>query len=121
MTETANAWLMDYRILRLVHQCRRLILSEFGEKLHLNDEALREQLDTYAGRTRCAGLQRVHAELQGALTEAQDPDEAPAPDPGVGTRRLYRGQPVHVEEKPSTDDQTEDAPKRRVVYRGSVV
>lgn len=122
MTDTSNDWLMHYQILRLVNQCRRLILSEFGKKLHLNDAGLREQLASYVGHSRSMGLQRVYAELRLALIELEGPDEliAPSPAPVARTQRMYRGRPVYVEDKPASTGETDDVRTGKLVYRGCV-
>lgn len=122
MADTSNEWLMHYQILRLVNQCRRLIASEFGKKLHLNDDHLREQLAGYVGHSRSIGLQRVYAELRLALIDLEGPDELITPEEPAPTqaRRMYRGQPVYVDEKPVSSDKADKARAKQIVYRGCV-
>jgi hypothetical protein len=119
-------WLMQYRILRLVNQCRRLIQSEFGEKLHLTDDTLREMLAQFAGRSRNQALQRVYAELRLALIDLEGPDElVSAPAAPAGQRR-YRGQVIPDAPKAPTPEpaasSVESAARTGVtlVYRGQV-
>lgn len=125
-------WLLNYQILRLVNQCRRLIANEFGKKLHLDDVDLREQLAAYAGNSRSSTLQRVYAELRLALIELEGPDPQPEEIPekkdSGKPRRMYRGRPVaepasamEAPEKaePLEDDNPGASDKKRVViYRG---
>ncbi|WP_111656116.1 hypothetical protein [Isoalcanivorax indicus] len=85
-------WLMQYRLLRLVNQCRRLIQSEFGVKLHLTDTDLRERLAEHAGRTRSQSLQRVYAELRLALIDFEGPDALLVTPPPTPQLKRYRGQ-----------------------------
>lgn len=85
-------WLMQYRLLRLVNQCRRLIQSEFGVRLHLTDADLRERLSEFAGRTRTQSLQRVYAELRLALIDFEGPDTLLVTPPPTVHQKRYRGQ-----------------------------
>lgn len=119
-------WLMQYRILRLVNQCRRLIQSEFGEKLHLTDDALREILAQFAGRSRNQALQRVYAELRLALIDLEGQDELlSAPAAPTGQRR-YRGQVIpdapkaHTAEPVASGADTAVRTGVTLVYRGQV-
>src|SRR5690554_6714908 len=49
-------WQFDPSLLKLVHQCRRLIQSEFGVKRHLAGADLAQNLANYAGRSRSKNL-----------------------------------------------------------------
>ena len=93
-----QSWLMNYEILRLVNQCRRLMDAEFGEKPLLSDRAIWQSLGELAGRSRSRGTQRVYAELRLALLKADDIDwpasHDPANDEPVPSQRMYRGRPV---------------------------
>ncbi len=98
MDATPNhRWLMQYNIVNLVNQCRRLIRAEFDESLSLTDPALRQKLAHYAGHTRSQGMQRLYGEIRLALLEleGEDPPLSPFPPP-TGAVRLYRGQPVET-------------------------
>lgn len=102
---TDTNWLMQYRLLRLVNQCRRLIQSEFGVRLTLTDDNLRAELATYAGKTRNQSLQRVYAELRLALIEFEGPDPflvTPAAAPT--NQRRYRGQVMHTADEVAEED-----------------
>ena len=116
---------MHYQILRLVNQCRRLIASEFGKKLHLNDPDLRLQLAGYVGHSRSIGLQRVYAELRLALIELEGPDELLTAQPEVSERpqRMYRGRPVAAPAAaPAPERRTESTRSSSTrVYRGQSV
>ena len=70
-----QSWLMNYEILRLVNQCRRLMDAEFGEKPLLSDRAIWQSLGELAGRSRSRGTH-------------------PANDEPVPSQRMYRGRPV---------------------------
>lgn len=113
-----HRWLMQYNIVNLVNQCRRLIRAEFDENLSLTDSALRQKLAHYAGHTRSQGLQRLYGEIRLALLEleGEDPPLAPANNSAV---RLYRGQPVDT----SNTESEKDAPRPRkdLLYRGRKV
>ena len=54
-----RSWLFDPAILKLVHQCRRLIQTEFGVRLHLTEEHLEQQLADYARKSRSNSLGRT--------------------------------------------------------------
>lgn len=124
-------WLMQYRLLRLVNQCRRLIQSEFGVKLHLTDNDLRERLAELAGRSRAQSLQRVYAELRLALIDFEGPDNLLVTPPPTPQQKRYRGQLMHdgIEEEDGLPRMaTEEPPpmaaadKRHTrVYRGRVI
>ncbi len=121
MTPMASerSWLLDPSLLKLVHQCRRLIRSEFGVKLHLTEDHLEQKLASYAGQSRSADLSRTWETLK-----AQVPGlEALSDLPG---KRNYRGQRIadavpDVEE--SDDDSSKDAAHKpkTIIYRGQVM
>ncbi|MCM0614326.1 hypothetical protein KFJ24_17690 [Marinobacter sediminum] len=118
-----RSWLLDPGLLKLVHQCRRLIRSEFGVKLHLTEENLEQQLAEYASKTRSSHLMRTWATLQEKVpqlsvqTERAGSEEAP--------KRMYRGQEIAEDTRPVTansEESEEDPPrKKKVIYRGQVV
>ena len=62
-------WILDPVRLKLVHQCRRLIHTEFGVKLHLTEENLAQQLADYAQKTRSSHLVRVWNTLKAQVPE----------------------------------------------------
>ena len=116
-----HRWLMQYNIVNLVNQCRRLIKAEFDDALSLTDPMLRNKLAHYAGHSRSQGLQRLYGEIRLALIELEGEDPPPPPrketTPPV---RLYRGQPV--ENSPRQSEQTQHLrPSREVLYRGRKV
>lgn len=117
-----HRWLMQYNIVNLVNQCRRLIRAEFDESLSLTDPALRQKLAHYAGHTRSQGLQRLYGEIRLALLELEGEDAplAPANGPAV---RLYRGQPVDARHIESEKDQAPPVQRQHkdLMYRGRKV
>ena len=54
-----RSWLFTPSTMKQVQRCRRLIQMEFGVKLHLTEEALVEQLNDYAGKSRSGALARA--------------------------------------------------------------
>lgn len=126
MTQTpVSTWLLNYEILRLVNQCRRLVDAEFGERPALSDADILQTLAALAGRSRSRGTQRVYAELRLALLQADDVDhpahlDTLAPEAPV---RMYRGQPVAAPAvKAVADDVTVPAsPGKTITYRGRTV
>ncbi|MGB1464747.1 MAG: hypothetical protein ACPG8O_00185 [Alcanivorax nanhaiticus] len=121
-TATDHRWLMQYNIVNLVNQCRRLIRAEFDANLSLTDQALRQKLAHYAGRTRSQGLQRLYGEIRLALIELEGPDQLITPEEQLPVR-FYRGQPVDTGEqrktaRPDTPAQKSSKP---LMYRGRAV
>ncbi|CAN0601554.1 unnamed protein product, partial [Ectocarpus sp. 12 AP-2014] len=85
MTSLASqrSWLLDPGLLKLVHQCRRLIHTEFGVKLHLTEEHLEAQLADYARKTRSTQLTRTWETLVERVPQLDIPaPEADAPESG---------------------------------------
>lgn len=123
MTSMASerSWLLDPGLLKLVHQCRRLIRSEFGVKLHLTEEHLEQQLAEYASKTRSSHLTRTWEALQEKvpqLSAASGSEDVP--------KRMYRGQEIAEDSKPAAEASSEDAEteqprKKKVIYRGQVI
>lgn len=111
-----RSWLLDPSRLKLVHQCRRLIQTEFGIKLHLTDTQLTDQLASYADRSRSNQLRQTWNRLKEEI-----PGYDPQPESEEPTRRVYRGQPIAEPGKENTDQAEAPAPKRQVIYRGQVV
>ncbi|MDK8465554.1 hypothetical protein [Marinobacter sp. SS13-12] len=106
-----RSWLLDPGLLKLVHQCRRLIHTEFGVKLHLTEEHLEQQLADYARKTRSSQLTRTWAALteqvpQLRMAEPEEDEE--------GDKRTYRGQAPVEEETPRPQ-------RSKRIYRGQVV
>jgi len=112
MNTTGNerSWLFEPELLRLVHQCRRLIQSEFGVKLHLNQEDLEQQLAGYAEKTRSRHLVHTWEALKQRVPELGE-DETPI--------KMYRGQPVFNES--GKEDQPPRPRHNKVIYRGQVI
>ena len=125
MTSLASerSWLLDPGLLKLVHQCRRLIRSEFGVKLHLTEENLEQHLADYASKTRSRDLTRTWQTLQEQVphlsVESEDDEEDALP------KRMYRGQEIAEDNRPvvtTSESVGEDLPrKKKVIYRGQVV
>ncbi len=113
-------WLMHYRVVTLVNQCRRLIRDEFGARLSLTDPDLRESLGVYAERSASGELKRLMARIDEEAGEPDDKAEKDAePDAARPARRMYRGQPLPEPEAPPAE-RTEAAPasEKPVIYRG---
>lgn len=115
-----RSWLLDPSLLKLVHECRRLIRSEFGVKLRLTEENLEVRLATYAGQSRSAHLSRTWDALK-----QQVPQLATADDGEPETRRMYRGQAI-ADPEPGTAPaaNTAEAPpvkSKTIIYRGQVI
>lgn len=120
MTSLASerSWLLDPGLLKLVHQCRRLIRSEFGVKLHLTEEHLEQQLAEYASKTRSSHLTRTWETLQEKVPQL-------CIDIGETPKRTYRGQEIAEDTRPTTTEgeasEENQARKKKVIYRGQVV
>ncbi len=124
MTSLASqrSWLLDPGLLKLVHQCRRLIHTEFGVKLHLTEEHLEQQLADYARKTRSSQLTRTWATLTEQVPQLRIA-EPPVDEDGV--RRNNRGQIIaedrKVERETDAGEETPQPQKSRRIYRGQVV
>ena len=128
-TSATQTWLMNYEILRLVNQLRRLVNAEFGEKPLLSDPAIWTELANLAGSSRSKGTQRIYAELRLALMQADDIDH-PANDvpaelqTAAPAQRMYRGRPVAA---PEPSEQAVQPPAassgsgKTITYRGQTV
>jgi len=116
MSEGINThWLMHYRVVALVNQCRRLIRDEFGTRLSLTDPQLRQELGRFAARSQSGELARLMDDID---REAGAPEAPPEPEK-ASPKRMYRGQPL-----PEPDPETEperSAPSKAVIYRGRQV
>ena len=119
-----RSWLLNPGLLKLVHQCRRLIHSEFGVKLHLTEEHLEQRLAEYASKTRSSHLIRTWEALAPQIPNLSLPekDEKESDTP----KRMYRGQAIAEPEAPKHEkaDSSEAEPsplKKKVIYRGQVV
>ncbi|MBE03350.1 hypothetical protein [uncultured Marinobacter sp.] len=114
-----RSWLLDPDLLKLVHQCRRLIHSEFGVKLHLTEDHLEQRLADYASKSRSSHLLRTWEALKSRVPELDvETDEAEIP------KRVYRGQvlddgPAKTAADPVTEEKPQ--PKKKIIYRGRVV
>ncbi|MDY6841654.1 MAG: hypothetical protein SV429_09190 [Pseudomonadota bacterium] len=123
MTSLASerSWLLDPSVLKLVHQCRRLIHTEFGVKLHLTEEHLEQQLADYARKTRSSQLTRTWETLKEQVPQLNIKPEKE----DDGFKRTYRGQVIADAPAASAEDHEErgiDTPrKKKVIYRGQVV
>ncbi|MEP1216720.1 MAG: hypothetical protein ABJM11_16820 [Marinobacter sp.] len=106
-----RSWLLNPGLLKLVHQCRRLIHTEFGVKLHLTEEHLEQQLADYARKTRSSQLTRTWAMLTEQVPQLRmaEPEEKKEAD-----EQTYRGQAVAEEETPRPQ-------RSKRIYRGQVV
>ena len=110
-------WLFDPSLLKLVHQCRRLIQSEFGVKLHLNEADLAQNLANYAGKSRSKNLVYTWQALKQRVPELNEETEEESVTP-----RMYRGQPIADDRQEKSSVQGEPCPRqKKVIYRGQVV
>lgn len=129
-TSATQTWLMNYEILRLVNQLRRLVNAEFGDKPLLSDPQIWRTLADYAGSSRSPGTQRVYAELRLALIRADDIDHPSAEmpqalQPAASSQRMYRGRPVDAPEKTAPVDESAPEPAagsgKTITYRGQTM
>lgn len=110
-------WLFDPSLLKLVHQCRRLILAEFGVKLRLSETDLPIHLEEYAGKTRSAHLAHTWETIKQRVPELNIEKATDTPPP-----RLYRGQPIAENTEGQRSNAEETRPRQnRVIYRGQVI
>lgn len=125
MTSLASerSWLLDPGLLKLVHQCRRLIHTEFGVKLHLTEEHLEQRLADYARKTRSSQLIRTWEALKEQVPQLDIAD--PEDDNPEAVKRTYRGRVILEDNSgggESRQEEEETRPRRtRVIYRGQVV
>lgn len=124
MTSLASerSWLLDPGLLKLVHQCRRMIHTEFGVKLHLTEEHLEQRLADYARKTRSSQLIRTWETLKERVPHLDIAE--PENDKSEGAKRTYRGQAIAEDsnDKNSHQEGEEARPRRtKVIYRGQVV
>lgn len=108
-----RSWLLDRGLLKLVHQCRRLILAEFGVKLHLTDEDLERRLAAYARRSRSSHLTRTWEELIEQVPELTREDTAPSHG-----EKHYRGQALAEQPAPASASAAGEGKTRTITYRG---
>lgn len=113
-----RSWLLDRNLLKLVYQCRRLISSEFGVRLHLTEEHLEQQLADYAGKSQSRQLVDTWECLRGQVPELGMKTEK-------HSRKMYRGQAV-IDDTPAARiaeaGQEEGLPrKKKIIYRGQVI
>ncbi|MCH2558032.1 MAG: hypothetical protein MK005_12105 [Alcanivorax sp.] len=112
-------WLMHYRVVTLVNQCRRLIRDEFGVKLALTDPRLREALNEYAGRSGSTELKRLIKQIDEEADEAMPEDEAAhRPTEPRPARRMYRGQPLPDPPADAGVSSPDSGPEKTIIYRG---
>lgn len=107
-----RSWLFDPATLKLVHQCRRLIQTEFGVRLHLTEEHLEQQLADYARKSRSNSLGRTWRTLQEQVPELQQF----AAETGKPSERSLRGQPIG-----NPDEKEGTRPVKTIIYRGQVI
>jgi hypothetical protein len=116
-----HRWLMQYNIVNLVNQCRRLIRAEFDENLSLTDPQLRFRLAHFAGHTRSQGLQRLYGEIRLALLKLEGADPEPQQPPAPAVRR-YRGQAISPASETARQTPTRSrSTQKAVIYRGRTV
>ena len=117
-----HRWLMQYNIVNLVNQCRRLIRAEFDENLSLTDPQLRFKLAHFASHTRSQGLQRLYGEIRLALLKVEGADPEPQQPPAPPVRR-YRGQAISPapQEPPRQTATRSRSTQKAVIYRGRTV
>jgi|TARA_R100000657_G_C4635376_1_gene82444 hypothetical protein len=110
-------WLMRYRVVALVNQCRRLIRDEFGTRLSLTDPQLRQELGRFAARSQSKELTRLMDDI---AREADAPEDV-TPEAGTSApKRMYRGQPL-PEPAAARRQADRSAPSKAVIYRGRQV
>jgi len=114
-----RSWLLDPSLLKLVHQCRRLIRSEFGVKLHLTEDHLEQRLASYAGQSRSADLSRTWETLKAQVPGLEALSELPG-------KRNYRGQQIadamsSMEEAGNNDSESVAHKTKTITYRGQVM
>ncbi|KAA1172428.1 hypothetical protein FWJ25_14700 [Marinobacter salinexigens] len=126
MTSLASerSWLLDPGLLKLVHQCRRLIHTEFGVKLHLTEEHLERQLADYARKTRSSHLVRTWESLKEQVPQLKMEEENAEAEQSESPKRMYRGQVIA--DSAADTSTTEPSPealarKKKIIYRGQVV
>ena len=96
-----RSWLLNPALLKLVHQCRRLIQSEFGVKLHLTEDRLEHRLAEFASKTRSSHLARTWEALAPQIPNLEMPKAEEAPESNAAKsaenrpKRIYRGQVVN--------------------------
>ena len=116
MSEGINThWLMHYRVVALVNQCRRLIRDEFGTRLSLPDPQLRQELDRFAARSQSSEL----AKLVDDIAREAGAADAPLEPEKAAPKRMYRGQPLP--EPVSGQEPERTASTKAVIYRGRPV
>ncbi|SFM02170.1 hypothetical protein [Marinobacter zhejiangensis] len=128
-TTPEQNWLFDPSLLKLVHQCRRLIHAEFGIKLHLTDRHLEQQLANYAEKSRSSQLARVWHTLKPQIPGHHEiTSKKESTQEGQVSRRVYRGQVIEEESRPASRSVHSEAgvdaiaaAKRKVIYRGQVI
>jgi len=118
-----RSWLLNPGPLKLFHQCRRLIQSEFGVKLRLTEDHLEHRLAEYAGKTRSSHLTRTWEALAPQIPTLEMPkaEETSGKVAENRPKRMYRGQPVPDDEVPATADREAPALSKKRIYRGQVV
>lgn len=116
-----RSWLMDPRLLKLVHQCRRLIRAEFGIKLHLTEEHLEQQLADFAGKTRSNDLAQTWETLKPHIPALAT--EGSGLKKADDSKRMYRGQAIADTPAGKTGRSEEESQPRRtkVIYRGQLI
>ncbi|KPQ28732.1 MAG: hypothetical protein HLUCCX14_09520 [Marinobacter excellens HL-55] len=120
MNSVANErdWLFDPSHLKLVQQCRRLIQSEFGVKLHLNEDHLAEHLAEFAGKTRSQHLVHTWEALKQRVPKLSEVEHENSGE------KTYRGQVIANNESRDTQNEGGEGARPRktqVIYRGQVV
>jgi|TARA_R100001143_G_C3354831_1_gene131690 hypothetical protein len=107
-------WLMHYRVVALVNQCRRLIRDEFGTRLSLTDPQLRQELNRFAVRSQSEELTRLMDDI---AREAGAPDRVSFDPERPTPKRMYRGRPLPEPVAPEPK-QDRSASSKSVIYRG---
>ncbi|WP_144778774.1 hypothetical protein [Marinobacter maritimus] len=112
-----RSWLFDPDLLKLVHQCRRLIQSEFGVKLHYDEANLEQHLAEYASKTRSRQLIHTWNALKQRVPELNAAEGEPSQ-----VLRTYRGQPIRAGRRERQTEKSEEEPRpKKRIYRGQVV
>lgn len=118
-----RSWLLNPGLLKLVHQCRRLIESEFGVRLRLTEYRLELRLANYASKTRSSHLINAWEALKSQIPNLELPENEGKTD--KTPKRMYRGQAIVDDTAKPTQaasDAGEPSPrKKKIIYRGQVI
>lgn len=114
-------WLFDPQVLKLVRECRRLVHSEFGVKLHLTETGLAENLADFSSQSQSERLPQTWSAIMDKVPDLVTSSHEPSTSP----KRMYRGQAVVTETPPApapgSDSEISELGRTKVIYRGREV